>query len=58
MFKEFAPGLALVVGLCVFSALLQTMHVLDVERILAGAPAAVVSGYDCRDLGALPRPSR
>jgi hypothetical protein len=58
MFKELVPGLSLVIGLCVFSALLQTLHVLDVERIVAGAPTPVASGYDCNDLRAMLRPSR
>src|SRR6202007_525674 len=39
MFKQFLPGLCLLIGLCLLSAVLQTSHILEAERVMAGPPA-------------------
>jgi hypothetical protein len=35
MFKQLSPGLYLLIGTCLLSAVLQTLHLVDREKVLA-----------------------
>jgi len=58
MVKQFLPGLWLLIGLCVFSAVLQTLHIVEMERFMVGPPASKVANCDCDDCKPAVRPSR
>jgi hypothetical protein len=58
MMKQFFPGLFLLIGLCVFSAVLQTLHIVEMERVKVGPAASKVANCDCNDCRPAVRPSR
>ena len=58
MVKQFLPGLCVLIGLCVFSAVLQTLHIVETERVMVGPPASKAAHCDCDDYRPAVRPSR
>ena len=58
MFKQTLPGLYFLLGLCATSALIQTAHLIDTQRIFASGSAPNTPALECIDFGPVIRPSR
>jgi hypothetical protein len=58
MFKQIVSGLYFLLGLCVFSAVLQTLHITDPQRVLTTGASATPSNCSCDDLARALRPTR
>jgi hypothetical protein len=58
MFSEMVPGLCLLLALCVGSATVQSLHVLDAESLMAGQLGPRPGTCDCFVCGLAVRPTR
>jgi hypothetical protein len=58
VFKEFLPGVLLLIGLCAASAALQTLHIIDQKALMAGQLALKLDGCDCDACQPVVRPTR
>ncbi len=58
MFKQIFPGLTLLIGMCIASAVLQTLDIIEPDSLIAGQLSRGVCKCDCDPCGPLMRPTR
>lgn len=56
--KEILPGLSLLIGMCVASAVLQTLSVIEPDKLMAGQLAAKMCSCDRDPCRLVIRPTR